>query len=51
MAEKGGIFYEKIINYMDEYEGYDVVAYYDECYILIKGGETAKITEEELFLL
>lgn len=36
---------------MGEYEGYDVVGYHDECYILIKGGKTDKITEEELLAL
>ncbi|MBQ7002817.1 MAG: hypothetical protein IJN57_02450 [Oscillospiraceae bacterium] len=34
-----------------EYEGYEVVGYHDDCYILIKGGKTAKLTEEELLAL
>ena len=36
---------------MGEYKGYDVIAYYDECFILLHGGLNAKITEEELKLL
>lgn len=34
-----------------EYEGYVVVGYHDGCYILAKGGRTAKLTEEELLAL
>lgn len=36
---------------MGEYKEYDVVGYHDGCYILAKGGRTAKITEEELLAL
>lgn len=36
---------------MGEYTEYDVVGYHDDCYILIKGGKTAKLTEEELLVL
>ena len=36
---------------MGEYEGYDVIAYYDNSYILLYQGLTAKITEEELLTL
>ena len=36
---------------MGEYEGYDVIAYYDNSYILLYQGLTAKITEEELLAL
>ena len=36
---------------MGKYDGYDVLGYYDGCYILAKGGRTAKITEEELLAL
>lgn len=34
-----------------DYEGYDVITYYNDSYILINGGRTAKITEEELLAL
>ncbi len=34
-----------------EYNGYEIVTYYDDCYILMKGGLKAKITEEELLSL
>ena len=34
-----------------EYNGYEIVTYYDDCYILINGGLNAKITEEELLAL
>ena len=34
-----------------EYEGYDVITYCNDSYILINGGRTAKITEEELLSL
>lgn len=33
---------------MGEYEGYDAVAYHDECYILVDGVKTVKLSEEEL---
>ena len=36
---------------MGEYKEYDVLGYHDDCYILAKGGRTAKITEEELLAL
>ncbi len=36
---------------MGKYKEYDVVGYHDGCYILIKGGRTAKITEDELLAL
>lgn len=36
---------------MGKYEGYDIIAYYDDCYILMKGGKTEKITEKELLAL
>lgn len=36
---------------MGKYDGYDVLGYYDGCYILAKGGRTAKLTEEELLAL
>lgn len=36
---------------MGKYKDYIAVGYYDECYILSKGGRTAKITEEELLAL
>lgn len=36
---------------MGKYKEYDVVGYHDDCYILIKGGRTAKITEDELLAL
>nr|MDE6834364.1 hypothetical protein [Ruminococcus sp.] len=34
-----------------EYSGYEIVTYYDDCYILMKGGLKAKIAEEELLSL
>lgn len=49
-----GIWYDLSDNSehsMGEYEGYEVVGYHDESYILIKGGITEKITEEELLAL
>lgn len=36
---------------MGEYKEYSVVGYHDGCYILVKGGRTAKLTEEELLAL
>lgn len=33
---------------MGEYEGYYAVAYYDECYILVDGAKSVKLSEEEL---
>ncbi len=36
---------------MGEYEGYNVIAYHDNSYILLYRGLTAKITEEELLAL
>lgn len=33
---------------MGEYEGYDAVAYHDECYVLVDGVKTVKLSEEEL---
>ena len=36
---------------MGEYEGYNVIAYHDNSYILRDNGLTAKITEEELLAL
>lgn len=38
-------------HFMGKYTEYEVVGYKDGCYILIKGGITAKITEEELLSL
>ncbi len=36
---------------MGKYEDYDVIAYYNNCYILLNGGKTIKLTEEELSAL
>lgn len=36
---------------MGEYKEYDAAEYYDDSYIFIKGGLTAKLTEEELLAL
>ena len=36
---------------MGEYKGYDVIAVYDNSYILRLGNKTVKLTEEELLAL
>lgn len=36
---------------LGKYKNYDVVSYYDNCYVMINGGRSIKLTEKELLAL